>query len=83
MAVCLDREKSFMPMKHRVLTTYPELSDPNYKQYVEYLDQLGLQGHDWDNQQIGDDWNRDDYCWYFSTGEMALLFKMYSGGRML
>jgi len=82
--VFLDKGIGFMHVKYRVLTTEPRGSsgweDSNYERYLLYLNAIGLE---YEVQSIGDDWDRDDYCWYFDTQEQALQFKIYSGGRLL
>mgnify|MGYP000138241147 CR=1 FL=1 len=68
----------------RVITSYPDLTDPNYDRYVNYLNESGLvKGKDWDVQQIGDNWHREDHCWYFESPEVQMQFKIYTGGNIV
>lgn len=76
----MDKGKSFMHVKYRVLTHAEGIQDPQYDKYVEYLNTIGLK---YEVQAIGDSWDRDEYCWYFDTPEQALQFKLYSNGRLL
>ena len=65
---------------HRVITEYMGILDPNKDKYQEYANALGRI----DMQEISDNWmGMNQVCWYFEDKESALLFKIYTGGRLL
>lgn len=72
-------------MKYRVLTHhYGHHSDPNYKDNMEFCCKIaGEFEEDWWTQPDSDEWDYDNHIWYFKDKEVAMLFKVFSGGRNL
>ena len=71
-------------MNHRVLTT-GYVRDEYVQQFRYCYEVAGEWEKDWWTQVINDVWEgeAEQHCWYFRDENVALLFKVFSGGILL
>ena len=72
-------------MKYRVLTTGGETQDA-YMDCFQFCAKIaGEWETDWWTQVVNDNWTpeQEQHCWYFNDKDVAMLFKVFSGGRSL
>lgn len=71
-------------MNYRVLTTGYH-RDEYVKQFHYCYEVAGEWEEDWWTQVVNDVWEpvQEQHCWYFKDKDIALLFKVFSGGRLL
>lgn len=72
-------------MKYRVLTTGGDGTEV-YSHNFEFCCKVaGEWETDWWTQVVNDTWSPDEeqHCWYFNDKDVAMIFKLFSGGTSL
>ena len=72
-------------MKYRVLTTGGFTKDDYIHCFRFCCEIAGEWEQDWWTQVVNDSWEPADeqHCWYFNDKDVAMLFKLFSGGKAL